>query len=96
MAWNSHAGSYTWKGLVDGQFRPLDMTLTLEQNNVHDEADEFERLSIKQDFYFPVLHLYFNDDLTVAWDTVGFAWRSDILVNIISTNSRMEYVSLML
>ena len=66
MAWNSHAGSYTWKGLVDGQFRPLDMTLTLEQNNVHDEADEFERLSIKQDFYFPVLHLYFNDDLTVA------------------------------
>ena len=66
MAWNSHAGSYTWKGLIGGQFRPLDMNKTLAENNVQDEAAEFERLSIKQDFYYPVLHLYFNDDLTVA------------------------------
>jgi len=66
LAWNSHAGSYTWKGLIGGQFRPLDMNKTLAENNVQDEAAEFERLSIKQDFYYPVLHLYFNDDLTVA------------------------------
>lgn len=50
----------------DGEFRPLDMTLTLEENGVHDESDEFEELSISEDFYIPVLHLYFNDDLTVA------------------------------
>ena len=42
------------------------MNKTLEENDVPDEAQEFERLSIEEEFYFPILHLYFNDDLTVA------------------------------
>lgn len=55
-----------WKGLIDGEFVPLDMDKTLEENDIPDEASEFERLSIEEEFYFPILHLYFNDDLTVA------------------------------
>ena len=55
-----------WKGLIDGEFVPLDMDKTLEENEIPDEASEFERLSIEEEFYFPILHLYFNDDLTVA------------------------------
>ena len=63
---NAHATSYTLKSLQEGEFVPLDMALTLTENGVPDEADEFERLTIDQDFYTPVLHVYFNDDLTVA------------------------------
>lgn len=48
----------------DGEFRPLDMEKTLQENGVADESEEFEELGISEDFYVPVLHLYFNDDLT--------------------------------
>jgi len=30
-----------------------------------DEALEFERLGIDDDYYIPCVHLYYNDDLTV-------------------------------
>jgi len=30
------------------------------------ESDSFETLSLDEEFYVPALHLYFNDDLTVA------------------------------
>jgi hypothetical protein len=63
---NAHARSYTWKSLQEGEFVPLDMKLTLTENGVPDESDEFEQLTIDQDYYTPVLHVYFNDDLTVA------------------------------
>ena len=33
---------------------------------VVDESEEFERLSVDCDYYVPVIHLYYNDDLTVA------------------------------
>ena len=66
MDYNGHASSYTWKSLDNGDFRPLDMAKTLEQNGIYDERKEFERLRIDSDFYVPVLHLYYNDDLTVA------------------------------
>lgn len=59
---NSHAASYTWKRMG----RVLDMKLTLEENGVEDEDAEFEQLLIRDDFYYPAIHLYFNDDLTVA------------------------------
>jgi hypothetical protein len=53
--------------IVDkGQFRPLDMYKTLQENDVPDEAPKFTKLSIPVDYYWPVIHLYFNDDLTVA------------------------------
>lgn len=42
------------------------MEKTLEENDVFDEAPEFERLAIDDDFYVPVVHLYYMDDLTVA------------------------------
>ncbi len=31
-----------------------------------DESTEFEDHHINNDFYVPVLHVYWNDDLTVA------------------------------
>jgi len=59
---NAHAKSYTWKRL--GQ--PLNMQKTLEENGVKDETDEFLKLGIDPDDHIPVIHLYFNDDLTEA------------------------------
>eukprot|EP00742_Colponemidia_sp_Colp-10_P001742 GILJ01001865.1.p1 GENE.GILJ01001865.1~~GILJ01001865.1.p1 ORF type:complete len:239 (+),score=27.01 GILJ01001865.1:45-719(+) len=59
---NNHTESYTWKRLG----RPLDMNLTLEQNHIPDDSEEFERLSIDDDEYIPAVHVYFNDDLSVA------------------------------
>ncbi|KAL4441700.1 hypothetical protein ABPG74_008697 [Tetrahymena malaccensis] len=60
---NKHAASYTWKRLG----RPLDMELNLEENNIIDQTEEFERLGVpEKDWYWPVIHLYFDDDLTVA------------------------------
>lgn len=35
---NIHASSYTWKRLT----KPLDMTKTLEENQIPDEVDEFK------------------------------------------------------
>ena len=58
---NSHAASYTWKRLG----KPLDMSLTLEQNGIPDERAELIELGIHTDEYIPAIHLYFNDDLTI-------------------------------
>ncbi len=60
---NKHADSYTWKRMG----RPLDMNLTLDDNDIPDETQEFQKLDIPEDqWYIPCIHLYFNDDLTVA------------------------------
>lgn len=59
---NAHAGSYTWKRLG----MPLNMEKTLEENGVKDETTEFRDLGIDPDDHIPVIHLYFNDDLTEA------------------------------
>jgi hypothetical protein len=59
---NAHAGSYTWKRLGT----PLNMSKTLEENGMKDETEEFERLGIDPDDHIPVIHLYFDDDLTEA------------------------------
>ncbi|GMI30405.1 hypothetical protein TeGR_g11155 [Tetraparma gracilis] len=68
VAFNGHAGSYTWKRLSeDGEaFVVMDMGMTLEQNGVVDEDVDFEKLMIPDDYYVPVIHLYFNDDLSIA------------------------------
>ena len=40
--------------------------MRLDDNEIPDETDEFERLDIPEDeWYIPAIHLYFNDDLTV-------------------------------
>ena len=59
---NQHAASYTWKRLG----KPLDMDKTLSDNSIPDETQEMINLGIDEDDYIPAIHLYFNDDLTVA------------------------------
>lgn len=72
LEYNWHAESYTWKVLrKDGEggelsFVELDLDKTLAENGVVDETDEFEELAIPSDFFIPVIHLYYTDDLTVA------------------------------
>ena len=60
---NVHAASYTWKrmGTV------LDMSKNLEKNGILDEREELLELGMQPDDYVPAIHLYFNDDLTIAW-----------------------------
>jgi len=62
LEYNAHAESYTWKRLG----KALDMNTTLADNGVTDESEEFSKLRIPGDFYYPALHLYFDDDLTIA------------------------------
>ncbi len=59
---NAHANSYTWKRLG----RPLNMNKTLDENGIADESQEFAALRMDDSEYIPVLHVYFNDDLTVG------------------------------
>ena len=47
-------------------FVHLDMKATLEENGIKDEGEDLEELGIDKDLYLPVVHIYFNDDLTVA------------------------------
>ena len=61
IPYNNHAASYSWKRM--GQV--LDMKKTLSENGIHDETEECIALGIDPDEYIPVLHLYFNDDLTI-------------------------------
>ena len=71
LSCNSHANAYVWKALVPGKegnldLQELDMNRTLSENGVPDDAEEFGRCNLEEDFYLPALHLYFTDDLTVA------------------------------
>ena len=59
---NEHAASYTWKRLG----RPLDMDQTMEENDIPDESKDFIDLNLDEDSYIPCVHIYYNDDLTVA------------------------------
>ncbi|CAM9179847.1 unnamed protein product [Ascophyllum nodosum] len=63
---NAHARSYTWKVLQDGAFVPAVMDKTLEENGIVDDDMELERLGLDEDGFTPVIHIYFNDDLTIA------------------------------
>jgi hypothetical protein len=42
------------------------MKLTLEENGVIDERNDYAKLNLPDDFFVPLIHLYFNDDLTEA------------------------------
>ena len=66
MQFNKHAVSYTWKALIDGEFKNLNLEQTLERNSVPDETDEYAKLGLDDDFYIPTIHIYFDDDLTYA------------------------------
>mmetsp|Transcript_4249 Transcript_4249/g.4900 ORF Transcript_4249/g.4900 Transcript_4249/m.4900 type:complete len:230 (-) Transcript_4249:194-883(-) len=72
LVYNWHAASYTWKVMLsqeggnDLRFVVMDMDKTLEENGVIDENQDFEAYGIPDDYYIPVIHLYYKDDLTVA------------------------------
>lgn len=44
----------------------LDMGLSLDANGVVDDSEEMKKLGLPTEEYVPALHLYFNDDLTIA------------------------------
>lgn len=62
---NAHAASYTWKYLDEDEFVPLQMKQTLDENGIVDEAPLLEQFDMDAQQFKPILHLYFNDDLTV-------------------------------
>lgn len=62
LPYNLHAASYTWKRLG----KVLDMNGSLAENGIADETAECLALGINPDEYIPAVHLYFNDDLTIA------------------------------
>ena len=64
IEYNAHATSYTWKQLKDEKFVNMLMSETLEQAGMPDESETFDKLGIDEDMYIPVVHVYFNDDLT--------------------------------
>ena len=47
-------------------FVPAVMDKTLEENGIVDDDMELERLGLDEDGFTPVIHIYFNDDLTIA------------------------------
>lgn len=51
---------------ADVGFVKLDMGKTLEENGLPDESEEFQQLGIDEDVYMPIVHIYWDDDLTVA------------------------------
>jgi hypothetical protein len=66
LEYNKHAKSYTWKAMIGDKLVAMDMTKTLEENQVEDESEVFYELGMNDDYYIPTLHIYYNDDLTIA------------------------------
>lgn len=71
LALNAHAHAYIWKAFLPnaaGVLEPqeVDMQRTLAENGVPDERANFEACQLPPDFFVPVLHLFWADDLTVA------------------------------
>jgi hypothetical protein len=66
LEYNKHAKSYTWKAMIGDKLVPMDMLKTLEENQVEDESEVFYELGMNDDYYIPTLHIYYNDDLTIA------------------------------
>ena len=67
LAFNGHSASYTWKRTDSSHVaRILNMRETLDANGIPDESLQFDALSIDEDDFIPIVHLYFSDDLTVA------------------------------
>jgi cytochrome b involved in lipid metabolism len=67
LAFNGHSASYTWKRTDSTHVaRILNMRETLDANGIPDESLQFDALSMDEDDFIPIVHLYFSDDLTVA------------------------------
>lgn len=68
LEFNAHCGSYAWKALLHGEFRPLDVHKTLAENGIPDDANELETLGLDEEDkdMLVTLLLVFTDDLTIA------------------------------
>ena len=68
LEFNAHCGSYLWKALIAGAFRPLDVHKTLEENGVVDDAADLDRLGLDAEDpnYLIDIMIAFKDDLTVG------------------------------
>eukprot|EP01039_Chlorochromonas_danica_P004820 gene4820-5284_t len=64
--YNFNSNSYTWKTLIHGEYVVLKNNLTLEQNGIADESENFLKLGMDEDFYLPNLLIFYNDDLHEA------------------------------
>ncbi|XP_067126080.1 cytochrome b5 domain-containing protein 1 [Centruroides vittatus] len=62
LKFNTHAKSYTWRH----RGKDLNMLGTLEENGIKDISEDLYRLKLNEDDFIPIIHLYYNDDLTVA------------------------------
>jgi len=58
LYFNKNAERYIWKRLGNS----LEMEKTLDENGIADEANEFSNLSIEDGYYYPALHIYYQDD----------------------------------
>lgn len=66
LRFNAHAASYTWKYLDEDEFLPLDMAKTLDGNGIPDDAPLMQQLGMDEHAFKPIIHLYYNDDLTIC------------------------------
>lgn len=66
LEYNKNSSSYTWKTLIDDEYVVLKPHLTLEENGIADEADNYLKLGMDEDFYLPNLLIFYNDDLHEA------------------------------
>lgn len=64
--YNLNASSYTWKILHDGKFITLKSDMTLEENGIKDESEDFIKLGVDEEAFLPNLLIYYNDDLHEA------------------------------
>lgn len=51
---------------LEQEFVPADMSKTLEDNGITDDDEALDKLDMDNDGYIPVIHIYYNDDLTIA------------------------------
>jgi len=62
LPFNAHAASYAWKCMG----RQLDKDRTLQDNGILDERELYAKANLPDDFFVPLIHVYYTDDLTVA------------------------------
>lgn len=68
LYYNAHARGYTWRAIVGGKNRALDMDKTLGENGLPDDAAELEKIGIDStdEAMLTVLFLEYDDTRTIA------------------------------
>ncbi|KAL0232407.1 hypothetical protein PCE1_002748 [Barthelona sp. PCE] len=60
--YNNEGHAYVWKY----KGKRLNMDISLKENGIEDEADNYSELNIPEEMSYPAIHLYFTDSLDVA------------------------------